>query len=106
MVYVTVIKLFLLVFSKFSMYSYIPAAYHSLAGKSQVQEILACPVSEGILQCLSIYDESEVVLLVQSISQHAAVMAECLPGTLHTNMYRIIKDIDKHFIQNDIITVV
>ena len=62
----------------------LPAADDGLAGEGQVQEVLARPEREGVLQGGAVDDEGEVVLLVQGVAQHPTVVAQGLPGPLRT----------------------
>ena len=51
----------------------LPAADHSLAGERQVQTSLSELEGESVLQRLSVYDERQLVLLPQRLSQGGAV---------------------------------
>lgn len=60
-----------------------PAADDGFAGQGEIQEVLSHAEREGVLQRLPVDNESEVVLLVEGISQHPAVVAEGFPCSLH-----------------------
>ena len=60
----------------------LPATDDCFTGEGQVQEVLARPEGERVLEGRTVDDEGKVVLLVQGIAQHPTVIAQGLPGCL------------------------
>lgn len=65
----------------------LPAADDGLAGQRQVQEGLPQLEGQRVLQCLTVDDQCQLVLLLQGVAEGGAVLRQFGPGRLKELRY-------------------